>query len=160
MQNAQAQLARAQADMKRVNELVGEGSVSIRERDQTLAALRQAQAAVAQAEAQQTIAREQVRTVTVGRAGLEAAVEGARAALHLAEIEFANTIIRAPQEGRLGEVGVRLGQYVKAGSQLTFLVPPVVGVFANFKEDQMERLAPGQQGIIRDRKGTRLDNSH
>src|SRR3546814_12176016 len=48
---------------------------------------------------------------------------GARAALHLAEIEFANTIIRAPQEGRLGEVGVRLGQYVTAGTQLTFLVP-------------------------------------
>src|SRR3546814_12772603 len=100
MQNEMARLGRAPAAMKRVNELVGECSVSIRERDQTLAALRQAQAAVAQAEAQQTIASEQVRTVTVGRAGLEAAVEGARAALHLAEIEFANTIIRAPQIGR------------------------------------------------------------
>src|SRR3546814_7225587 len=87
MQNAQAQLARAQADMKRVNELVGDGSVSIRERDQTLAALRQAQAAVAQAEAQPTIAREQAGTVTVGRAGQEAAAAGARAVLPRAEIE-------------------------------------------------------------------------
>src|SRR3546814_16590694 len=74
---------------------------------------------------------------------------GARAALHLAEIEFANTIIRAPQEGRLGEVGVRLGQYVTAGTQLTFLVPPVVWVSANFKEAQTARIAPGQPVIIR-----------
>src|SRR3546814_12242813 len=71
------------------------------------------------------------------------------AALHLAEIEFANTIIRAPQEGRLGEVGVRLGQYVTAGTQLTFLVPPVVWVSANFKEAQTARIAPGQPVIIR-----------
>src|SRR3546814_13398045 len=69
--------------------------------------------------------------------------------LHLAEIEFANTIIRAPQEGRLGEVGVRLGQYVTAGTQLTFLVPPVVWVSANFKEAQTARIAPGQPVIIR-----------
>ncbi len=144
VENARAQLARAQADMRRVNELVGEGSVSVRERDQTLATLRQAQAAVLQAEAQRSVAREQVRTVTVGRGGLKASVEAAKAALHLAEIDLANTVIRAPQDGRLGEVGVRLGQYVTAGTQLTFLVPPVVWVAANFKEAQTARMAPGQ----------------
>ena len=46
--NAEAQLMRAQADMARVNDLVTDGSVSLRERDQTLAALRQAQAGVRQ----------------------------------------------------------------------------------------------------------------
>lgn len=147
--NARAQLARAQADMRRVNELVGEGSLSLRERDQTLAALRQAQAGVLQAQAQQQVASEQVRTVTVGRGGLRANVEGAEAALHLAEIDLANTVIRAPQDGRLGEVGVRLGQYVTAGSQLTFLVPPLVWVAANFKEAQTARIAPGQPARLR-----------
>lgn len=142
--NAQAQLARAQADMRRVDQLVGEGSVSIRERDQTLAALRAAQAGVLQAQAQRSVAQEQVRTVTVGRAGLRAGVEAAQAALKLAQIDLANTIIRAPQDGRLGEVGVRLGQYVTAGTQLTFLVPPLVWVAANFKEAQTARMAPGQ----------------
>lgn len=130
--------------MRRVDELVGEGSVSVRERDQTLAALKQAQAAVLQAEAQRSVAREQVRTVTVNRGGLRAGVEAAKAALELAEIDLANTVIRAPQDGRLGEVGVRLGQYVTAGSQLTFLVPPVVWVAANFKEAQIARMTPGQ----------------
>lgn len=142
--NARAQLARAQADMLRVNELVGEGSVSLRERDQTLAALRAAEAAVLQAQAQRQVAGEQVRTVTVGRGGLRANVAAAQASLRLAQIDLANTVIRAPQDGRLGEVGVRLGQYVTAGTQLTFLVPPNVWVAANYKEAQTARMAPGQ----------------
>jgi multidrug resistance efflux pump len=147
--SARAQLARAQADMNRVNDLVREGSVSLRERDQTRAALAQAQAAVRQAQAQRTIGQQDVRSVTVGRGGLEAAVEGARAALRLAEIDLANTVIRAPQGGRLGEVGVRLGQYVTAGTQLTFLVPPTVWVSANFKEAQTARMAAGQPAFLR-----------
>lgn len=149
VESARAQLARAQADMRRVAELVAEGSVSLRERDQTLATLRQAEAAVHQAEAQRSVAQEQLRSVGVGRGGLEASVEGARAALKLAEIDLANTVIRAPQDGRLGEVGVRLGQYVTAGTQLVFLVPPAVWVTANFKEAQTARMAPGQPATIR-----------
>lgn len=147
--NAQAQLARARADMQRVDDLVKEGSVSLRERDQTLAALRAAEAAVLQAGAQQRVAQEQVRTVTVGRGGLQASVEAAEAAVKLAQIDLANTIIRAPQDGRLGEVGVRLGQYVTAGTQLTFLVPPHVWVAANFKEAQTARMTPGQPAEVR-----------
>jgi multidrug resistance efflux pump len=147
--SAQAQLQRAQADMRRVAELVALGSVSLRERDQTLAALRQAQAGVRQAQAQRSIAQEQVRTVTVGRGGLEAAVENARAALRLAEIDLANTIIRAPQAGQVSEIGVRLGQYVTAGTQLLFLVPSNVWVVANFKEAQTARILPGQPAVIK-----------
>ena len=147
--SARAQLERARADMRRVDELVAEGSVSIRERDQTLAALRQAEAAVRQAEAQRAVAQEQVRTVEVGRGGLEAAVESAQAALRLAEIDLANTVIRAPQAGQVGEIGVRLGQYVTAGSQLLFLVPDKVWVVANFKEAQTGRMVAGQPASFR-----------
>ncbi len=148
VQSAQAQLARAQADMRRVTELTQEGSLSLRERDQTLAALRQAEAAVRQAQAQQAIASEQVRTVVVGRGGLEAAVANARAALRLAQIDLANTVIRAPQDGQVSEVGVRLGQYATAGTQLLFLVPRQVWVIANFKEGQTARITPGQKATI------------
>ena len=147
--NARAQLQRAQADMGRVDDLVKEGSVSLRERDQTLAALRQAEAGVLQAQAQRSVAAEQVRTVQVGRGGLKAAVSGGDAAVRLAQIDLANTVIRAPQEGRLGEVGVRLGQYVTAGTQLTTLVPPKVWVSANFKEAQTALIRPGQRATVR-----------
>ena len=142
--NATAQLARANADMARVNDLVTDGSVSLRERDQTLAALRQAQAGVLQAKAAREIARQDIRTVAVGRGGQEAAVAGAGAARRLAEIDLANTLIRAPEAGRLSEVGVRRGQYVTAGSQLMFLVPPETWVIANYKEAQTARIRIGQ----------------
>ncbi|MGA1797941.1 HlyD family secretion protein [Sphingomonas sp. 4RDLI-65] len=142
--NAEAQLMRAQADMARVNDLVTDGSVSLRERDQTLAALRQAQAQVRQAKAAREIARQDIRTVEVGRGGQQAGVSGAEAARQLARIDLANTVIRAPETGRLSEVGVRLGQYVTAGSQLMFLVPPETWVIANFKEAQTARMVVGQ----------------
>lgn len=144
VENAQAQLMRAQADMARVNDLVKDGSVSLRERDQTLAALRQAQAGVRQAQAAREIASQDIRTVEVGRGGQQAGVSGAEAQLSLARIDLANTLIRAPERGRLSEVGVRVGQYVTAGSQLMFLVPPEVWVIANFKEAQTARIAVGQ----------------
>ncbi|WP_034158760.1 HlyD family secretion protein [Sphingomonas sp. ERG5] len=142
--NAQAQLLRAQADMNRVNDLVTDGSVSLRERDQTLAALRQAQAGVLQARAAREIARQDIRTVEVGKGGQQAGVSGAEAARRLAQIDLDNTIIRAPETGRLSEVGVRLGQYVTSGSQLMFLVPPETWVIANFKEAQTARIRVGQ----------------
>jgi multidrug resistance efflux pump len=142
--NANAQLQRAQADMNRVNDLVTDGSVSLRERDQTLAALRQAQAGVLQAKAARDIATQDIRTVKVGRGGQQAGVTGAQAAQRLTQIDLENTIIRAPETGRLSEVGVRLGQYVTSGSQLMFLVPPETWVIANFKESQTARITVGQ----------------
>lgn len=146
--SAEAQLLRAKADMARANDLVRDGSISIRERDQTLAGLRQAEAQVRQAQASGEIARQDITTVDVGRGGLEAQVEAARAALRLAEIDLAHTIIRAPEGGQIGEIGVRLGQYVTLGTQLFSLVPPERWVIANYKEAQTTRMAPGQSAVI------------
>ncbi|MDE1145876.1 MAG: HlyD family secretion protein [Azospirillaceae bacterium] len=142
--NARAQLQRAKADMARVMDLVRDGSVSIRERDQTQAALAQAEAQVRQAEASGEIAHQDVRTVDVGRGGLEAQVEAAAAQLTLAEIDLEHTVIYAPEDGQVGEVGVRLGQYVTNGTQFLSLVPADRWIIANYKEAQTARMAPGQ----------------
>jgi multidrug resistance efflux pump len=145
---AEAQLLRARADMARVEDLVKDGSVSIRERDQTAAALALAEAQVRQARASGDIARQDIRTVDVGRGGLAAQVDAARAQLRLAEIDLSNTVIRAPEAGRLGEIGVRLGQYVTNGTQLMALVPPDRWVIANYKEAQTRGMAEGQRATI------------
>src|SRR5262245_27721854 len=142
---ASAELARAEADMGRVEDLVQDGSVSIRERDQNLAALRQAQAQTLQSDAAIEIARQDLRTVDVGKGGLEAQVQAARAQLRLAEIDLENTVIRAPEAGQVSEIGVRLGQYVTNGTQLLSLVPAELWVVANFKEAQTARMALGQK---------------
>lgn len=147
--SAQAQLAKAQADMRRANALVADGSISAREHDQTRAALLAAQAAVQQASASRQVGQQDVRSVIVGRSGLEAAVEGAKAQLHLAEIDLANSVIRAPVDGQLSEIGVRNGAYVTAGTQLMFIVPQDIWVIANFKEAQTRQIRPGQRATFR-----------
>lgn len=147
--SARAQLVKAQADMRRADALVADGSISERERDQTRAALLAAQAAVQQAGATRQIGTQDVRSVMVGRGGLEAAVEGARAQLHLAQIDLDNSIVRAPLAGQLSEIGVRNGAYVTAGTQLMFLVPHDHWVIANYKEAQTHRMRVGQRATFR-----------
>ena len=142
--SAKAQAAKARADMARASALVGDGSISERERDQTRAALLAADAGVRQAEASRNVGEQDVRSVLVGRGGLQASVEAARAQLRAAEVDLENTVIRAPEDGQLSEVGVRLGAFVTAGTQLMFLVPYEVWVIANFKEAQTARMAVGQ----------------
>ncbi|AYV49210.1 secretion protein HlyD [Caulobacter flavus] len=146
--SAQAQLERARADMARVADLATDGSVSLRERDQARAALRAAEAQVIAARAGRDIARQDVRSVGVSRQGLEAAVAAARAALRLAEIDMDNTLVRAPTDGQLGQIGVRQGQFVTAGTQLVSLVPPQRWIIANFKERQAGRMRPGQPASV------------
>ena len=147
--NAQAQLVRAQADMRRAKALVADGSISTREFDQTQAGLLAAQAALRQAQASRAIGTQDVRTVVVGRGGLEASVEAAKAQLRLAQIDLDNTIIRAPDDGQLSEVGVRLGAYVTAGTQLLSIVPHNVWIIANFKEAQTHNMLVGQPATFK-----------
>jgi multidrug resistance efflux pump len=145
LESAQAQLLKARADMGRASDLVGDGSVSIRERDQTLAALRQAEAQVNQGKAAVAIAHQSLRTVEVARGGLEAQVEATRAQLDAAQIDLDHTTILAPEEGQLGEIGVRVGQYVTSGTTLMSLVPADKWVIGDFKEAQTAHMAPGQR---------------
>jgi len=144
VQNAAAQAQRATADLRRVEELAADGSLSARERDAARATRAQTVAAAEQARAALEIARQSLRSVDVNRAALEAAVANAQAAVKLAEIDVSNTRILAPRDGQLGQVSVRLGAFVNAGTQLTALVPQTMWVVANMKETQMADVRLGQ----------------
>jgi multidrug resistance efflux pump len=143
--NAEAQLARTQADLRRTSALFAEGWTTAAVRDEQVAAVRAAEAQLKQARAARQIGTEDLRTVIVGRNGLVADVKAAEAQVRLAEVDLEHTIIRAPQAGQLSEVSVRRGQYVTAGTQLMFLVPPAFWVTANFKEAQTRRMRVGQR---------------
>jgi multidrug resistance efflux pump len=146
--NAHAQALRAAADARRVEELAADGSLSARERDATRAARAQSVAGGAQAQAELEIARQNLRSVSVNRGSLEAAVANAEAAVQLAAIDLSNTRVLAPRAGQLGQVGVRVGAYVNAGSQVTALVPDQQWVIANLKETQMAHVAAGQPATL------------
>jgi len=149
IENAEAQRIRATADAQRANDLATDGSISYREQDETTASLKQAAAALDQARASHVIASEDIRSVIVGRDALRAAVESARAALELANVNLSYTKIVAPVDGQLSEIGVREGQYVTNGTQLFFLIPPNPWVVANYKEAQTAAMRLGQPVRLR-----------
>jgi len=110
---------------------------------------RSAQARVSRSESQfmETKAREQ--QVPIAEASYKSAlatVERAKAALQQAELNLAYTHITAPITGQVTQKSVDLGQYVSPG-QLLFTIVPLdqVYVTANFKETQLENVAPGQR---------------
>ncbi|MBW8810613.1 MAG: HlyD family secretion protein [Lysobacter sp.] len=149
--NATAQLDRSTIDRRRADALVSDGSISERERDQTEGLLRQAEAAhrqasavTEQASALEEAARQEVIAVGGNRQALESAVEASQAQVRLAEIDLENTQVKAPRDGVVGEVGVKLGQYVTPGMQLMALVPAQIWVIANFKESQTARICVGE----------------
>jgi multidrug resistance efflux pump len=142
---AQAELVRTQADWSRLEPLVKNGWATRAQEDQARAALRRAEAQLRQAQAARQIGTEDVRTVIVGRSGLNANVEAAKAQARLAEIDLDHTVIRAPVGGQLSEVSVRRGQYVTAGTQLMFLVPRTFWVTANYKEAQTRNMRVGDK---------------
>lgn len=146
---ARAALAKAQADFRRAEPLVAKGWLAPSELDRLRLAVQQAQAGVGQAQAQGRVAQEDLASVGVNRAALEAAVAQSQAALKLAQIDLANTRIAAPVDGQVGEVGVKVGQYVAPGTQLMGLVPQAVWIIANFKETQMKDVAVGEPVHVR-----------
>ena len=159
--NAEAQLTKVQTDLRRTNALISHGWVTPAVRDQQVAALRAADAALRQARAARQIGTEDVRTVVVGRHGLNANVDAAKAQVRLAEVDLDHTVIRAPQAGQLSEVSVRRGQYVTAGTQLMYLVPKTLWVTANFKEAQTRKMRVGQMASFTiDALGDKRLNGH
>ncbi|KNY18123.1 hemolysin secretion protein D [Shinella sp. SUS2] len=136
---------RAEENWNRIEELSNKGIATQSDREQSRTTLDQAEASIAQAQANLEVSRQDLQTIIVGRDSLRAAVAGAEASVELARIDLSNTVITAPRDGAVGEVGVKLGQYVAAGTQLMAVVPHDTWVIANFKETQLAYIQLGQK---------------
>jgi len=143
--STEAELARAQQDLDRYRQLSARQFASTQRFDTAQADQRKAAAARDRAAASLAEAKGQVDVLKAGRHEAEAQAGEARAALAAAELDLANTVLRAPAAGIVGNRTVQPGQYVKAGSQLMVLVPDAsTYVVANFKETQLAEMRPGQ----------------
>jgi membrane fusion protein, multidrug efflux system len=72
-----------------------------------------------------------------------------RAALALARTNLDYTRIVAPEDGIVGERKVRAGQLVSPGTQVISLVEQREWVQANYREDQLRYIRPGDPAEIR-----------
>ena len=145
--NAQAVLDRANREWKRIKG-VSNDAISQSSRDAAQIAVKQAEAALTQAKEQYAIAQQNILNAGVGREGAAAAIDNAKAMLALAEQELGHTTVYAPADGQLGEVAVKKGQLVSAGTQLMSVVPGARWIVANIKETDMKNIRSGQQADI------------
>ncbi|WP_045386776.1 HlyD family secretion protein [Falsirhodobacter sp. alg1] len=139
----------AQRDLDRVNSLSERGITSQAEADTARARVDQSNADVNTAESQVEITKQDVLAAETAKGTAEAGIAAAEAMVELAQIDLDHTSLTAPEDGRLGQVGARVGQYVSAGTQVMGVVPHHTWVIANFKETQIGHMQVGQQATIR-----------
>jgi membrane fusion protein (multidrug efflux system) len=149
---ARAQLlsARAEAELAarevvRYRPLAASGAETRERLAQLEAQAVQARAKADAAQASLTASERRVATLRAQRQQARAQGEAARAQLSAARTDVEATILRAPVDGRIGNKGVRQGQFVQASTRLMSLVPAKsLYVVANFKETQLGLMRPGQ----------------
>ncbi|HEY1556757.1 MAG TPA: HlyD family secretion protein [Kofleriaceae bacterium] len=111
----------------------------------------QAQSRVAEAAGhvvQSTPVERQVAAATAAADLAHARVAAAQAALDLATLQRDYTKIKAPVAGTTSRLGVHVGQMVQPGQTVVMIVPTRSYVIANFKETQLERIAPGDRAEV------------
>ena len=142
---ATADLARAAKDLKRFGNLASEGAVSAQTRDAADAAWKQARAQLDKFRSSREQAERQLVALDARIGEARARIKAAEATLEVARIALSHTQVVAPIAGIIGNRSVQVGQLVKPGNVLAYLVPEHgLYVEANFKETQLEKMQPGQ----------------
>ena len=149
---SQAEVQRAEADWQRYQRLAQWQATSVQRmeraratRVQAQAGQRAADAELARQQARQRVLQQQGRQLQAELLQRQADRDQARAELALARSALADTQIRAPFDGVVGQRKVRQQQYVTPGLPLLAVVPIAQAyVVANFKETQLAHLRPGQ----------------
>ena len=146
VKSAEAELKLQQADYKRTSELAKSDYATRQALDQRTTALTAGKAKLESANAALSATRAEANVLTAQGEQARAALAAAEAALDLAKIDEENIVIRAPEDGVVGNVSVRAGEYAATGRQLMALVPiQNAYVVANFKETQVQRIRPGEK---------------
>jgi len=147
--SAQAAATRTELELERQNLLVARDASSRQlleqaqaNRDQAVAAVHGAQAAIDSAGANVDVLKGQQQEAS-------GTLDELKASLAKAERDLSFTVIRAPIDGVIGNRAMQTGDFVQTGQRLASVVPlDDVYISANFKETQLARLRPGQPVAI------------
>jgi len=145
LEQAEVALDTANDDLNRARQLADKGLLAP-------AKLSQAEAAQRSAQLNVDAAAGEVERLTVAAGASDADnpnVRAARAALEKAEFALASTRIVAPADGYVSNLSLTQGQFIGAGTAaLTFINPATQMVIADFRENQLINVEPGDQAIV------------
>ena len=139
---AETQLNKARNDLQRRNALRSSGGVSGEELWHAQVAVKSAEASLAQARARLATNQALTQGSTVAT---HPDVQQAADAVRQAWLARVRTQVLAPVSGMVAQRPVQLGQRIQPGTPLMTLVPlDSLWVEANFKENQLKDMRPGQ----------------
>jgi membrane fusion protein (multidrug efflux system) len=142
---ARANAVKADADLRRMRELVAKQVVSRQQLDAAQAAADAAQAQLAAAERTAGAAGAGVTNAQAGVRLAQARLGAAQAARDNAALQLSYTRIIAPVAGTISRKQVETGQLVQASQPLLTVVSDTgIWVTANFKETQLHDISVGQ----------------
>jgi membrane fusion protein, multidrug efflux system len=122
---------------------------SLQTYQKAFAADEKAAAAVRSAAAKCDAATQQLAVLDGEIAETRAGLAEAEADRRSAELDLGYTRIRAPIDGYIGDRSAQIGAYTPVGTPLLAIVPAHgLWVDANFKEDQLARMRPGETATI------------
>jgi len=142
---ANAETVRSRDDHSRYQRLVSQSAVSVESAQRVDATFKTAQANGAKAQASMLATQRQIAVIATQKQQARAALMQARAERDMAQLNVGYTELRAPVDGVIGNRRARVGAFAAAGSQQLSVVPASgLWVDANFKEDQLAHMLPGQ----------------
>ena len=146
---ADAETVRAREDQSRFETLSRTAAASIQSFQKADADYKQAIAGADKARAALDAAQQQLVVIETQKLQTRAALEAAIADRDTARLNLGYTELRAPFDGVVGNRSARTGAFAGVGSQLIAIVPASgLWVDANFKEDQLGRMVPGQAASV------------
>ena len=151
-ERAQAQLAAAQADLAfasrevaRYRPLAASGAEPRERLDQLQQQQQQARAQLATRQADLLAAQRRFGTLRTQVEQARSQGRAAEAQLEAANVTLESTVLRSSIAGRVGDLAVRVGQFVQPGTRLMTIVPTQqLYIEANFKETQVGLMRAGQ----------------
>ncbi len=111
--------------------------------------LARAEGALATSQSQLEAAKRQREALNTKDDVYKADIEAKKAAIVVAQVNFAYTRIAAPTDGTVGERHALVGQLVAPGTQMIDLVQNEVWVQVNFKETQLTNMQVGDTADVR-----------
>ncbi len=142
---ADAEIVRAHDDQIRFQQLASHAAASVQTFQKADADYKEALAGGAKARAALGAAEQQLDVIDTQKRQTEAALAAAIADRDAARLNLSYTELHAPIDGTVGNRSARVGAYAAIGTQLLSIVPARgLWVDANFKENQLARMRPGE----------------
>ncbi len=139
----------AGADAVRYRDLAATTFGTRQNAERASAADEEAQSVTKSAQAGLTAARQRLTVLDAEIAEARAAVAQASADLETARLNLGYTEIRSPIDGYVGNRAAQVGAYAANGAYLLSVIPAQgLWVDANFKEDQLAHMRPGQPATV------------